>query len=142
MPGKLDLTLAPWADLDPTGAKGHGIYRDDPYTVVLNFWTDSTKTVGRDMSGGDWQAQIRLKRLPDASSLPAPLAQFAVDTTGAVPAGPGLPGILVISLTRPQTKALALKAGNQAFWEIQDEISGETPLTGKIAVFDDAGRPV
>lgn len=134
MPGKLDLTVAPWEPLDPTEAKAHGIYRDDPFTLSLNFWTDDTKTTGRDLSGGSWEAQIRAGRIPGATS-DDPLAQFAVDATDAAT------GVLVVSLTRTQTRDLGLKSGRAAFWELQDETGGETLLTGKVSIFDDAGRP-
>lgn len=137
MPGKLDLTTAPWLPITdpvpPEAPKAHGIYRDDPFVLVLNFWTDDTKTTGRDLSGGSWQAQLRTARLPGATA-DDPLAQFDVDATDADT------GVLVISLTRAVTKALDLKAGKDAFWELQDEMGGETLLTGKVRIFDDAGR--
>lgn len=133
MPGKLDLTLAPWLPLNAALPQGHGLYRDDPFSLVLNFWTDDTKTVGRDLSGGTWQAQIRSTRLSGATA-GEPLAQFDVDATD------GDTGVLVISLTRTETRELALTAGSSAFWELQDETGGETLLTGKARIFDDAGR--
>lgn len=134
MPGKLDLIVEPWKALDPTKPQAHGIYRDDPYTLVVNAWTDETKTTGRDLSAGSWQAQIRTARIPGAAA-PDPLVQFAVDATDAAS------GVLVVSLTRDETKALTLQSTASAFWELQDETSGETLLTGKIKIFDDAGRP-
>lgn len=132
MPGKLDLILAPWAPVVETEPTAHGIYRDDPYSLVLNFWTDDTKTTGRDLSGGSWEAQIRSPRLSGATA-GDPLAQFDVDATDAAT------GVLVISLTRVITAALALPSAG-AFWELQDETGGETLLTGKVKIFDDAGR--
>lgn len=134
MPGKLDLTVAPWNDLDSSLPKAHAIYRDSPFTLALRFWTDSTKTTGRDLSGGDFEAQLRKTRLRGATS-GDPLEQFAVDDTDAAN------GVLVISLTRSQTRDLALAAGSDAFWEIQDQTSGETLMTGKVRIYDDAGRP-
>ena len=134
MPGKLDLTVAPWMPLETTQPKAHGIYRDDPFVLPLNFWTDETKTTGRDLSGGSWEAQIRTARIAGATAAD-PLVQFAVDDTDAAT------GVLILSLTRAETRDLALRAGADAFWELQDETNGETLLTGKVKIFDDAGRP-
>ena len=134
MPGKLDLTVAPWLPLNPTEPKAHGIYRDDPKPVVVRQWTDDTKTTPKDLSGGDWQAQIRRARIT-GSTASEPLAQFAVDDSDAAN------GVLVLSLTREQTRDLALRSSTDAFWDLQDEVSGLTLLTGKVRIFDDAGRP-
>lgn len=134
MPGKLDLTVAPWSALDETVPKAHGIYRDDPFALTLRFWTDDTKTTPRDLSAGSWEAQLRAARVKGSVAVD-PLAQFAVDDTDADT------GVLVISLTRDETKALALAASTDAFFEVQDETTGETLVTGKVRIFDDAGRP-
>lgn len=132
MPAKCDLTVAPWLPLDPTVQKSHGIYRDSPFVRSVQVVDANDQPI--DLSGGDFEAQIRKTRLTGTTA-GEPLAQFAVDDTDADT------GIFVLSLTREQTKALNLRAGTDAFWELQDQSTGLTWLTGKVRIYDDAGRP-
>lgn len=131
MPAKCDLTLAPWLPLDPTVAKAHGCYRDSPYAVTVTL--KNADDTPRDISGGSFIAQIRTARLTGSTG-GVPLETFDVDDTDAAT------GVLILGLTETQTKGLALKQGTDAFYDVQDTVSGETYLTGKFRIFDDVSR--
>lgn len=132
MPGVLDLVLKPGDD--PVDDKSFAIYRDDPFSQSLEFKDEAGEPI--DMSGS-YTAEIRKLRLPGDTPAPdTPLAVFDVDTSDAAT------GTLVINLTRDQTRDLNLAASETAVWDIQDDTTGVTWVTGKVKIVDDVSRPV
>ena len=82
---------------------------------------------------GGIEAQIRSKRGEDVE----PAAEFDVDLTDADT------GIVVLSLTGDQTKALADTRAFAGFWDVQWTPSGEEPRTfcqGKVECNVDVSR--
>lgn len=132
MPGVLDFTLKPGVDPSPdVPGKAPGLYRDDPWSHTLNFKTGDDALP----MPGTFVAQIRAARVGDTDTPGDPLAVIDVDMTDADP-----DGVLVLNLTREQTRDLDLKAGVDGFWDLQDDDTGETWITGKLRIFDDVTR--
>ena len=132
MAGILHFT---WDPVDSTETRpvdsARAIKRGDTFARTIRFWTDSTKTVARPLTG-TFLCQLRLKEIGPSNPTEPVVAEVTVDDTDAAT------GVLVLRMEPDVTVALP-KSG---FWDLQNDVAGvvTTLIGGKFATDNDVSR--
>lgn len=107
------------------------VWRGDPLTITLNFWTDNTRTTPVDLTtiASAWTSQARA-----AQSDTDPACTFTIDATNAST------GVLALSLTGSLTSGLLQSTYGFDVQGTGGPASPATVIQGTLAVSGDWTR--
>ena len=132
MAGILHFT---WDPVDSTETRpvdsARAIKRGDTFARTVRFWTDSTKTTPRSLTG-TFLCQLRLKEIGPTNPTEPVVATVTVDDTNAAT------GVLILGMD----PAVTLDLPKSGVWDLQNDVTGviSTLIGGKFATDNDVSR--